>query len=138
MGKKHLQIFLYLVALHSFAVFLGLVCMPSSLFQQFGYHAISEPFFRIQGGVFHLVMVMAYLAAARDPIGNQAMVSFSFRAKFLATLFLINYFIFIDRIWVVLLSGLGDFIMGAAIYWLATQAGKRQPQDTRGVPGDNS
>lgn len=103
------------IALHSFGVFVGLVFFPSEWFEIFGYHPITEPFFRVQGGVFHLVMVVAYLLASQDPNNNRSLVVFSFSTKFIATLFLFLYFFLVDHILVVLLSGLGDFAMGCAL-----------------------
>lgn len=120
---KHLKIFLYLVALHSFFVGLGLIFIPSHFFVEFGYHEISENFFRAQGGVFHLVMVVAYSLAAINPSINKPLVKFSIIAKLIATFFLVYYYLFIDNIIVVLLSGLGDFAMGVLILFLAKQTG---------------
>ncbi len=116
---SHLKIFLFLVALHSFFVGIGLIAIPANLFLEFGYNPITENFFRAQGGVFHLVMVVAYLFALRDPVQNKIMVLFSITAKFIATIFLATYFIFSEHIIVVLLSGIGDFVMGAIILFLS-------------------
>lgn len=120
---KHLKILLFLVALHSFFVGLGLIFIPSHFFVEIGYHQICENFFRAQGGVFHLVMVVAYSFAALNPIVNKPMVKFSIIAKFIATFFLIFYFLFVENIIVVLLSGLGDFAMGGLILFLAKRIG---------------
>ena len=97
--------------------------LPANLFVDFGYNEISENFFRAQGGIFHIVMATAYLIAARNPVNNQIMVRFSFIAKMIATIFLFGYFVLIQPILVVLLSGIGDFAMGAIIYYLAKQTG---------------
>lgn len=96
---------------------------PSGYFVEFGYHTISENFFRAQGGIFHIVMAAAYLTAAADPIKNKIMVKFSISAKLIATIFLLGYFFFFDQILVILLSGIGDFAMGAIIFFLAKQSG---------------
>ncbi len=53
---KLLKIFLLLVALHSFCVGVGLILIPLEYFDLFGFHAYSGNFFKIQAGVFHIVM----------------------------------------------------------------------------------
>lgn len=120
---KHLKIFLFLVALHSLFVGMGLILIHSHIFVEFGYNEIGENFFRAQGGVFHLVMVAAYTLAALNPVKNKIMVLFSVIAKMMATIFLLIYFVFFDSIIVVVLSGLGDFIMGIIIYFLGKTTG---------------
>ncbi len=112
-----------MVALHSLFVGIALMFLPAKYFVNFGYNEINENFFRAQGGIFHIVMVTAYLIAARDPIKNKIMVRFSFIAKMIATIFLIGYFLLVDSIFVVLLSGIGDFAMGAIIYFMAKENG---------------
>ena len=116
---KLLKIILFLTALHSFCVGAGLIFIPAGFFAEFGYAEITENFFRAQGGVFHWVMVAAYLSAFLNPVKYKIMVQFSITAKFIATIFLISYYIFVDPIIVVLLSGAGDFAMGLCILFLA-------------------
>lgn len=116
--NKYLRVFLLIVALHSFFVAAGLILLPAGLFHDFGYSSITEPFFKAQGGVFHFVMVIIYLLAAVNPVERKYLVQVSFIAKFTATIFLLSYFIFVDSIIVVFLSGLGDFLMGIIIYIL--------------------
>lgn len=117
--EKHLSIFLYLVALHSLAVGVALIAAPAPLFEEFGYNRITENFFRAQGGVFHLVMVAAYFMAGFSPNERYSLVKFSIIAKFMAVIFLFFYFFTVDGIVVVLLSGVGDFIMGVVILILS-------------------
>lgn len=116
---NHLKIFLFLVALHSFFVGLGLLFLPTHLFVEFGYNPIAENFFRAQGGIFHIVMVVAYLMAMKEPVENKVMVQFSISAKFIAVLFLFGYYIFIENILVVFLSGVGDLIMALILLFLS-------------------
>lgn len=116
---KHARIFFYLVGLHSIGVGIALILSPSDFLSNFGYDPISEPFFKVQGGVFHLVMAAAYFGAAKDPIANTILIRFTIFAKFLATLFLISYFIFYHQVIVILFSGLGDLAMGLiALFFL--------------------
>ena len=116
---NHLKIFLLLVAVHSFFVALGLIFIPAEYFIEFGYNPITENFFRAQGGVFHLVMVAAYLIAMQDPYTNKVMVKFSIIAKTIAVVFLFSYFVFVERNLVILLSGVGDLIMALIILFLS-------------------
>ncbi len=113
--------FMYLVALHSFIAGIGLMFLPSDLFTKLGYSAISERFFTVQGGVFHIVMCIGYLMVAFRREKYEGVIYFSVTAKFIATFFLITYSIFIDWIWVVFLSGIFDFLIGLVIILLYKQ-----------------
>jgi hypothetical protein len=86
-------------------------------FDQFGFYDYSGNFFKIQAGVFHIVMCGAYVSAARDPIRNRVMIRFSIFAKMVATVFLISYPVIIDMVWMVLASGIFDFVMGLVLIW---------------------
>ena len=114
---KLLKIFLILVAIHSFCVGLGLIIIPLDYFDLFGFSGYSGNFFKIQAGVFHIVMCGAYVSAARDPVGNQVMIRFSIFAKMTATVFLISYAVIIDMVWMVLASGIFDFVLGLILIW---------------------
>lgn len=118
---SHLKIFFFLVALHSFFVGIGLIVLPAELFESFGYNAINENFFRAQGGVFHLVMVVAYILAMKEPERNKIIVLFSITTKFIAAVFLFAYFLFVDGIIVVILSGVGDLLMALIIVYLSSK-----------------
>ena len=109
---QYLKVFLWLVALHSFCVGLGLMLVPLEYYDFFGFGEYQGNFFKIQAGVFHLVMVIAYAFAARDPVKYRVMILFSILAKFSATIFLIGYYIFGEAVWMVIVSGIADFLMG--------------------------
>lgn len=119
---KYLKYFLYLVAVHSLIVGVNLLYFSSDLLQTFGFNSLNEPFFKFQGGVFHLVMVVAYLLAAIDPVKNKMIVIFSIIAKFMATIFLFVFYSFYDTSIIVLLSGISDLVMGIIIYYLYVTA----------------
>lgn len=112
-----LRFFLYLVALHSFCVGLGLIIMPFEYFKFFGFEGYHGNFFRIQGGVFHIVMCGAYIPASINPVRNSALMRFSIFAKFTATVFLFSYCLFVEPVWMVLVSGGMDFLMGIMLVW---------------------
>jgi hypothetical protein len=45
------------------------------------------------------------------------MIRFAIFAKMMATVFLISYAAFIDMVWMVMASGVFDFIMGLVLIW---------------------
>jgi hypothetical protein len=106
---------LYLIAIHSFFVGIGLMFLPAQFMTFFGFDLVYTNFFRAQGGIFHVVMVIAYIMAAHTYEKTNLLIIFSVSAKFIATVFLLSYFIFIKQIWTVALSGIADCIMGIAV-----------------------
>jgi hypothetical protein len=114
---KILKVFLILVTIHSFCVGLGLILIPIDAYEFFGFYGYHGNFFKIQAGVFHIVMCGAYVWAALDPAGNRIMIRFAIFAKMMATVFLISYAAFIDMVWMVMASGVFDFIMGLVLIW---------------------
>jgi hypothetical protein len=112
-----LSILLWLIALHSFIVGLCLITFSPALLNDFGYQ-VSEKFFAVQGGVFHIVLVVAYVMAAVDVGGSEKLIWLAITAKFIATVFLSVYFFLVKPIPVVLVSGIGDFLMGISLLLL--------------------
>ena len=115
-SRSRLSLLLILVAIHSFCVGVGLIIRPSELMQLFGFGICYERFFPTQGGVFHIVMAVGYLMAAYNVDQYRCLVIFSIIVKIMATVFLFTYFIAVEQIWLVLVSGISDCIMGIAIY----------------------
>lgn len=115
---RRLSLFLRLVAGHSMLVGIFLVLQPPALIRMMGLGVIHEPFFPCQGGVFHMVMAIAYLYGAADIQKNKNMVIYAVIVKMTAALFLFTYFFFIERLSIVLLSGIIDLFMGAVIRWM--------------------
>jgi hypothetical protein len=122
---RRLSLLLKLVAAHSALVGLGLIWQPASLFESLGYAPVGEPFFPIQGGVFHVVMAIGYYLAARDLAGNRCLAAFAIVVKTAATIFLLIYWMFVAHISVVLLSGIGDGLM-AVFIWVGYISWRRQ------------
>lgn len=114
---KILSIILWLVALHSFFVGVGLIVMPLPAMEFLGFHFCADRFFPTQGGVFHIVMAIAYSLAALRTKRFECMILFSIIVKFSATIFLFIYYILVSQIWMVLLSGITDSLMAIAILW---------------------
>ena len=115
---KILSVFLWLVAVHSFLVGIGLIVLPSSAFEYFGFNPTFERFFSTQGGVFHIAMSVGYAMAGYDKIKYKQLIVFSIIVKFIATVFLISYFLIISSQWLILMSGISDFLMGIIILYL--------------------
>ncbi len=116
--RSRLTLMLWLVAIHSFLVGVGLIARPIMLPELFGFNPSLERFFPVQAGVFHIVMVVAYIMAAMDVDKCRCLVVFSIIVKGMATVFLVTYFLAVDRVWLVLASALGDGAMGVVIYLL--------------------
>src|SRR5512138_3095994 len=100
---------LILITIHSIVFGLCLITFPCSLLQFFGFE-ITQKFFAIQGGVFHLIISYAYIRAAMHPEQSEEMVTLACITKFGATVFLITYYFFGTPILLVLLSGFIDFL----------------------------
>lgn len=111
----YLSIFLCLVAIHSLLVGVGLILLPISVIEFFGYQNCSERFFPSQGGVFHIAMAVGYAMAAYNIKRYECLIIFSIVVKFIATVFLFVYFFFVSSILLVLFSGVSDFLMGIII-----------------------
>ena len=116
--QKRLELILYLVSLHSLVVGLGLILPPLSLMPHFGFQVAVEKFFPVQGGVFHIVMSFAYAMAGYHKLRQEGLIVLSIIAKYIATVFLIVYGVFVQPIWMVWLSALGDAFMGSVILWV--------------------
>jgi hypothetical protein len=117
-NPKVIRTFLILIAIHSFAVGINLIIFPSEWMQKFGFNPITESFFKSQGGVFHIVMTVAYLLGAWKPIKYEILIIFAITAKFIATLFLMTYFFINGSTVVILLSAISDFLMGTILWYL--------------------
>ncbi len=115
--RKLLKWVLWLVALHSIGFGISLIVLPIPVIEYFGFE-LAEKFFAVQGGVFHIVVSLAYIMAALDLDKALKLIILSCTAKFMATIFLLSYYIFESHIFMVLFSGIADFLMGLAILLL--------------------
>jgi hypothetical protein len=114
--QSFLTVFLWLVTIHSSLVGLFLIFMPDSWLHFFGYTGYHRSFFQAQGGIFHLVMALIYGCAARNPVRERNLVILSICAKAVATVFLLSYYLLLETIWIVLLSAIGDGLMGLILF----------------------
>lgn len=109
-----LRIILWLIAVHSFIAGILLIVLNAEQLYFFGFD-IQEKFFSTQGGVFHIVMSVAYVFGAESIGKSDQIIIFAIVAKFIATIFLLSYFLFKNPIWMVLVSGNGDLFMGVIL-----------------------
>lgn len=114
--EKRLSLLLWFIAFHSLIVGIALIVMPAELIGFLGFNTNLERFFPSQGGVFHIAMSFAYALPAVNDDKYKHFIFFSIFVKLIATLFLIIYYFFVDAILLVLISGVTDFGMAAAIY----------------------
>ena len=118
--RLRLSVLLWLLGIHSFFVGVGMILLPASQMTFFGLAVVTEKFFPVQAGVFHFVLALAYILAGKDVDHFQGLVILTILAKFIATIFLFTYYLFIKQAWIILLSGIGDFLMGVLVllaYW---------------------
>lgn len=115
---KILSVLLWLVALHSFLVGIGLIMLPASFFEFLGFKSTFDRFFSTQGGVFHIAMSVGYALAGYDKVKYKQLIVFSVIVKFIAALFLFTYFIIISSQFLIISSGISDLLMGVSILYL--------------------
>ncbi len=119
-SEKRLSILLWLIAVHSFIVGVGLIVMPAELMEYLGFNPTIERFFPSQGGVFHIAMSVAYALPAFNIKKFEQLIRFSIIVKVIATLFLFTYYFFFDPILLILFSGITDFMMAITLYIIFT------------------
>lgn len=112
-----LPLVLWGMAVHTAAVGTGLLLHPQTLLDLLGFDALAQPFFIMQGGVFHWLMGAAYGTAARAPRRHRALIEFAILVKSVAAVFLITYWLVARDPWSVLASGVVDGAM-ALVLWL--------------------
>ena len=113
---KLLSTVLWLVAVHSITIGLALITQPAVLMELAGFSSECERFFPTQGGVFHLLMAVAYLMGALNITKYHCFIVFAIFVKAVATFFLTIYCFAVEFKWVILLSGIGDCMMGFIIF----------------------
>ena len=109
--RTRLSIVMWITAIHSFVVGLGLIVQHPEIMKYFGFDHCMECFFPAQGGVFHIVMAFGYALAAVDSDKFYCLAFFSIVVKLCATIFLFTYYFAVESIWMILASGLQDGIL---------------------------
>ncbi|MCB2203871.1 hypothetical protein KQI65_03920 [bacterium] len=120
--RKWLSVALVGIAFHSMLTGVLLLLHPEELLVWAGWHALSEPFFAVQGGVFHLLLGVLYLYTARVREGQQFLLQCIVIIKSAAAVFLLTYYVFVDAVWLILLSGIGDGAMAVTVHFLSRSA----------------
>jgi hypothetical protein len=116
--EKTLSLFLWLIALHSVLVGIGLIFLPSSAFEFLGFNSTFDRFFSTQGGVFHISIAICYAMAGYDKIKYKQLIIFSIIVKFIAAIFLRIYFLLVSSQWLIIVSAVSDLLMGVIILHL--------------------
>ena len=117
-ATEALKLTLWLVAIHSLGVGIFLVVAPDAWLQPFGFPMPTDRFFRAQGGVFHFVVVAAYILAVGELWRSDALVRLAILTKGIAVFFLGAYVLFVYPIWGVAFACLGDAGMGILLFLL--------------------
>jgi hypothetical protein len=91
------------------------MALPPKVMWVFGYTQVSDRFFQMQGGLFHIIMAIVYFYAGQNLSAIAILVKITIAAKLLASIFLILYYLSIEPIWMVLVSGVVDFLMGIIV-----------------------
>jgi hypothetical protein len=113
---KLLSAVLGVVSIHSLGIGLALIVQPDNFIEFAGFSPDCEYFFPAQGGVFHLIMFVVYLMGATHIEKYLYFIVFSIFVKAVATFFLMMYCFIVEFKWIVFLSGIGDCVMGLAIF----------------------
>jgi len=79
-AEIYLKILLWLIAIHSFTVAIFLIFLGPDGIRFFGFDS-GNPFFQAQGGVFHMVMCVAYIMASKKPLKRSDLILFIIVAK---------------------------------------------------------
>ena len=114
---KAVTVFLWLVALDSFLIGISLIFLPSEVFEFLGFNPTFDRFFSTQGGVFHIAMAVCYAMAAVDLIKYKQLIIFSIIVKFIATVFLLSYYLIISSQSLIILSAVSDLLMGIVLLY---------------------
>ena len=104
--------------LHTTCVAIGLFVIPSDYLAYFDLEGYHGRFFQIQAGLFHLVMGVAYFLALRHGEKEPWLVFFAVIAKSMALVFLLLYYIFMERSWIIIFSAFGDGAMGLLLLFV--------------------
>jgi hypothetical protein len=112
-----LSMILWLIAVHSIAIGLALIIQPAVLMEWSGFGSEHERFFPTQGGVFHLLMAVAYVMGALNSQKYHYLIIFSMIVKAVATTFLFIYCFIVEFRWTILIFGLVDGMMGMMIFF---------------------
>ena len=135
--RQWLRAILWVTCVHSALVGIGLILLPSPVLSVFGLRPFVEGFFPTQGGVFHIVMAIAYALAARSAGRNHSLLVFVISAKFIATGFPVAYYTIVTSAWILLLSAAGDGLLGLLILTAYRRAGNDIDREDENADDDH-
>lgn len=115
------SLFLKLIAFHSLIVGIGLIFFSNRVFYLLGFTENVERFFPAQGGTFHIIMAVCYYFAGKDSYKKSQLIHLTIFVKICASIFLIIYYIFINAVFLVLLSFATDFTVALIVIWFNKQ-----------------
>ncbi len=95
---------------------MALIILPGDMLAWFGFTVDSLRFFSTQGGVFHIIMGIAYLLASREPNHERRLILFIISAKSIAFIFLGTYYLIGAMIPIIALSAISDGLMGLIVW----------------------
>jgi hypothetical protein len=124
-GTGLLKLALVAVGVHSVTLGLITYLFTDRFLRRMGFNLSSHRFYPRQTGAFLLVLGAGYLLAARDPAANRGLVHLTVLSKAVAVLFLFSEFLVRRAPRSVLLAGIMDGLMGAAIAALARASYRR-------------
>ena len=119
--ENYIKYLLWLFILHTTGVALSLIFLPTEYLTYFGFEDYQGNFFKVQAGVFHLVMGLGYLLTLHNYKQTPVLIFFCVLAKSMALVFLVFYYFLIESNWIVLASGFGDGAMGLILLILYGQ-----------------
>ncbi len=120
-ARARLNFLLWIFVLHTLGVAIGLIVLSPEYLIYFGFQNFQCRFFQMQAGIFHLVMAVAYLLALYQGESAPGLIYFAVFAKSIAAVFLAFYYLFVEQIWMILLSALGDGFLGMLLLVLYNQ-----------------
>lgn len=114
-ARRKLQAVLFIMALHSAATGLLLITLPGEWLAWFGLAVHPQRFFSCQGGVFHIIMAVAYGMGMIHPVKYALMIRFSVFVKICAAIFLFAFFLIRDGVPFILLNAVLDGFLGGLL-----------------------
>ena len=120
-----LKLALAAAGVHSVTLGLITYLFTDRFLRRMGFNLSSHRFYPRQTGAFLLVLGTGYLLAARDPAANRGLVHLTVFSKAVAVLFLFSEFLVRKAPRSILLAGIMDGFMGAAIAALARASYRR-------------
>ena len=112
-----LSLVLWLAAIHSALIGIGLMAIPQPWMSAFGLQVGGERFFQVQGGAFHFLMAAIYAWAALRLLRMRELIILAIVVKGIAAVFLATYYLVVQTIWIFLASAAVDASIAALIYW---------------------